>query len=206
MMKQLLTLSILALVASSFTSRVSDGGNFTLVMNEKGISLYEKWVDIGNNRKARELKAVFTVTCTQAAALALLQDESKGTSWNANASSFAIKDNIGSGWVNYIEYDLPWPMDNQDCVLKHNKTAGTANLEVSFASTEHTAFPQKKNTNRIPDIKGKWVFVTDAGNQKVEYYITTSPSATMPRSITDPVVRNNLVKSMSSFKTLLEKK
>lgn len=206
MMKHFFILAILAMTASSFTSHTTGDGNFTLVMNEKGISLYEKWVDIGNNRKARELKAVFTITCTQTAALALLQDESKGTSWNANASSFAIKDNVGSGWVNYIEYDLPWPMDNQDCVLKHNKTTGTNSIEVTFASTEHTAFPQKKNTNRIPDIKGKWVFASDGSNQKVEYFITTSPSATLPRSITDPVVRNNLVKSMSSFKTLLEKK
>ncbi len=43
-----------------------------------------------------------------------------------------------------------------------------------------------------------------SGNVKVTYLITTDRSREIPRWVSDPIVHNNLIKTMSKFKTLAE--
>jgi hypothetical protein len=107
-------------------------------------------------------------------------------------------------WVTYIQYDLPWPMDHQDCVLQNIASNEDEKYIINFESIAHEIFPTSKNVIRIEDIKGKWMFKQTATGMVVEYSIATTPSPTLPRWITDPLVRNNLIDTMDEFRNILE--
>jgi len=179
--------------------------DFVLVETTKKISLYEKWYEISKGKQARELKAEFTIEANIAEIETLLQNEAKGTLWNSKSKTYKIKDNTKTAWVNYIEYALPWPMDNQDCVLKYSKSSmGAVASIVSFASSVHASFPEKKDISRIPNVKGKWILTQSGNTTKVVYHITTSPSTTLPRVVTDPIVHGNIISTLAAFRDLLE--
>lgn len=182
----------------------NDTTDFTLVKRSDGIALYERWYAIGANEEAREVKATFTIRTSPEAALALLKDGSKGQLWNKSTNAYRLLDVRKNTWISYIEYDLPWPVSNQDCVLQYRVNGGTDTVTVTFLNIEHPALPVRKRVKRIPDIKGKWIFIQTVDGVRVEYYITTKPSDTLPNWLTDPIIRNNLIETLSGFRSILE--
>ena len=107
-------------------------------------------------------------------------------------------------WISYIQYDLPWPMENQDCVLQYSASSEENKHIINFRSIDHEIFPTSKNVTRIEDINGQWIFRPTATGTVVEYSITTTPSPTLPRWVTDPLVRSNLIDTMDEFRNILE--
>lgn len=199
-MKPLISISAAALFSFGFSAN----GDFKLVKSGEGVTLYERWYSLSGGKQARELKASFTVKNTCAQVVAMIHNQHKGLEWNTGASSFAIRNLTASGWITYICYDLPWPLDDQDCVLKYTRADAGSQTILHFASTSHATFPVKEGISRIPNVKGRWLLQQLSGATRVEYYITTTPSATLPRSLTDPVVRNNLISGLAKLKKLLE--
>lgn len=184
---------------------VVDTAEFTLVKTSGDIALYERWITPEPHQSARQVKAMFTLRASPAAAVALLKDGSRGRMWNKNTNSYRVVDVRDDAWVGYIQYDLPWPVSNQDCVLQYQAAGDEDSMVVTFEGTEHEQFPERKRVQRIEEIRGKWVFTkVDDGEVLVEYYITTYPSKTLPRWITDPIIRNNLIETVSAFRGMLE--
>ena len=183
-----------------------DTADFTLVKTAHGISLYERWYPITSTESARQVKATFTVRAHSTAALSLLKDGSKGALWNKNTNAYKVVDVYGNSWVSYIQYNLPWPVKNQDCVLQYRVREEADQVSVIFRNIDHPSFPIKKRVDRIPEIEGKWVFKETDDELRVEYYISTPPSSTLPGWITDPIIRNNLVETLRVFRNMLESK
>jgi hypothetical protein len=182
----------------------TDTADFTLVKTERGISLYERWYPITSTENARQIKATFTVRANSTAALNLLKDGSKGELWNKNTNDYEVVDVRGDSWVSYIQYDLPWPVKNQDCVLRYDTHKDPDKVSVMFRNTNHPAFPVKNRVERIPEIEGKWIFKRSEDELHVEYYIATTASKTLPGWVTDPIIRNNLVETLHVFRRILE--
>lgn len=182
----------------------TDTADFTLVKNELGISVYERWYPITSTENARQIKATFTVRATSAAALTLLKDGSKGELWNKNTKDYKVVDVRADSWVSYIQYDLPWPVKNQDCVLRYHAREDQDQMSVIFRETDHPSFPVRNRVARIPQIEGKWIFTAFDDKLQVEYYIATTPSKTLPGWVTDPIIRNNLVETLHIFRQILE--
>jgi hypothetical protein len=210
MIKRILGLFVIIVISTAVSAPVnrpfSDGDTsedeFVLVKKGSGILLYEKWNTIGNE-KAREIKAVFEVDSEFHSILSLLQHEPSGTKWNKNTETYKIKQEKDH-WICYIVYDLPWPASDQDCVLKFTEVATENSITLQFHSVDHAAFPKDNSLSRIEDITGKWVLNKSQKGIDVEYYISTKPSKSMPRWITDPIIRGNMLKGMAEFKRLLE--
>jgi len=199
------------LVLGVFLSQVGLGLNhtydtsgFVLVKESDGITLYERWYEIEPELFAREIKATFTVKAPAHAAVSLIRDESKGTEWNKNTRVYKILPRTDDSWFGYIEYDLPWPVSNQDCVLYYKRMAVHGALHVAFSGTEHPSFPVIKKIQRIPEISGKWIFEEDGDNVHVEYYVTTTPNPSLPKWLTDPIIRSNLLETLAAFRKILE--
>lgn len=196
-----------ALAASLYSSgggMPTDTANFTLVKSSGNIEIYERWYPITPDLNAREVKATFTVKALPHQAAALIQDESTGKKWNKNTDSYRVLSGNENSWICYIQYDLPWPVSNQDCVLQYNTNYHGESVTISFKAVEHPDFPKKHRVQRIPDISGKWVFTKTVEGFLVEYYITTRPSSTLPTWLTDPIIRNNLAETLRSFSKILE--
>lgn len=183
----------------------SDSSGYQLVKKAKGIELYEKWYQITSNKLAREVKVAYHINTSIESAAALIENEVKATQWNKGSNQYKIIPKDENSWVSYIQYDLPWPVDNQDCVLYYRVSYVSAEqIIIDFKSIEHEIFPATENISRILDIKGKWIFSATPTGTRVDYSITTMPSPTLPRWVTDPIVRNNLIDTMDEFRNILE--
>ena len=186
------------------TATYSDSSGYQLVKKAKGIELYERWYNITVDHLAREVKVIYNINASIESAEALITNENKATQWNKASCMYKIIPKNNNEWVSYIQYDLPWPMDNQDCVLQYSVSSEEDTRIINFKSIQHEIFPSSKNVTRIEDINGKWIFRATATGTVVEYSITTTPSPTLPRWVTDPLVRNNLIDTMDEFRTILE--
>lgn len=187
---------------------VQDPGNFKLVKRLNSIALYERWVQ-HHGSQVRELKAEFTAGAADAGNLQrLLKNESRGLRWNNNARDYqVIPGKRQDLWMVYIQYDIPWPMNDLDCLLTYRfeKDPFDRNLtRITFESIESDRFPVVKDVTRITGTKGKWLLEDQGKSLKVTYLITTDRSKKIPRWISDPVVHENLFKTMTQVKKLLE--
>ena len=177
---------------------------FALVKTSSGINIYERWYPITAGQQAREIKAVFSVESDPAAALALIRDESRGREWNSRTKCYRVVPAGVDRWICHIEYDFPWPLNNQDCVLQYTEKYSADRLEICFRGIEHPFFPVQNRVQRIPDIRGRWVLTKALQGTTVEYFITTKPSETLPAWLTDPVIRGNLLETLDSFREILQ--
>lgn len=177
-------------------------GDFRLVKQSENVFLYERWIDAGAGEKVREIKAVFLVHADAENIMRVLKDPAKGKAWNVNAKHYQVlRTPDENRWISYIQYDIPWPFDDQDCCLAFQANGH----EVSFESTSHSAFPVAEGMTRISGTRGKWMLEdTHSGNVKVTYLITTDRSKKIPRWVSDPIVHSNLIKTMEKFKSLAE--
>ncbi|MDF2187316.1 START domain-containing protein [Paraflavitalea sp. CAU 1676] len=208
------TLTMLAtlLIGTGYTTVATNTseGEFKLVKSDKVVSLYERWIPGSGGEQVREVKALFEVKTGIEAAITLLTDQAKGKEWNAQAEQYKV---LSSGnrnqWITYTRYSVPWPFGDQDCCLSHhvskdpnNPRAGT----IYFESIDHIQFPVKTSVTRIQGTKGRWVFEEiRPGTISVAYIVSTNRSKKLPRWVTDPIVRNNLFTTMTTFRSLLEK-
>ena len=211
-MRTIIPLASLLLLTSwtTVTDTIKEG-EFKLVKSDQAVSLYERWIPGAEGEQVREVKAVFEVKADIEAAITLLTDQAKGKTWNAQAGEYKV---LPSGnrnqWITYTRYSVPWPFGDQDCCIAHqvnkdpnNPKAGT----IYFESTTHTSFPVTDAATRIQGTRGRWIFEDNQhGGMKVSYIVSTNRSKKMPRWVTDPIVRNNMFSTMSSFRSLLEKR
>lgn len=190
---------------TGFTTHEGDG--YKLVKNDQQIALYERWVINDQKHQVRELKAVFKIKAGLPAICSLLTDASKGASWNKYARVYQIQGNQRE-WFTYIRYRTPWPFGDQDCCLRYQfnmQEANPSTVQLQFESALHQQFPEQSSTTRITGIKGSWLLTKSTNNQiDVVYQISSHKSASIPRWVSDPIVRNNIIDSMDAFRQLLE--
>lgn len=210
-MKKLQVIGCLLLMALQVGAAGPAGeGEFKLVKKDKAISLYERWISGETGENIREIKAVFLVRSDVAAAIQLLTDPVQGKEWNQHAKQYKVLlSGQRSQWITYTRYSIPWPFGDQDCCLSYKVGHDTGNPRVgvvSFEGVQHDQFPVSGSVTRIQGTKGQWNFEDAQGLMKVSYIISTSRSRKVPRWVADPIVRNNLVATMSRFRQLLEKR
>lgn len=182
---------------------------FKLIKKNPHIELYERWIQM-NGEQIRELRAVFTVHSDITSALRLIKSQEKGTKWQTKAKKYAVK-NTSSAivWLNYIQYDLPAIMDDQDCLLMYTLLTPekdlTDNCEIQFVSTINNQFPVTEKMKRITGVRGSWIMEKQStGSLKITYTISSNRDKTIPRFVSDPIIRDNLMKTMNNFKNQLE--
>lgn len=192
-----------------FTQNIS-ASDFKVVKKQGDIVLYERWITGTKGESVRELKAEFFVKSNTGNVIDLLKNQPEGTRWNRNASVYKIAHTYNNDqWVNYIRYDMPL-MDDQECCLLYRLSSSSSPQQnvcvINFESTLSPFFPVSPGVTRITGVRGQWILEPlSNGNMKVTYIISSDKSSNIPRFISDPIVRNNLFKTMTGFKNLLEK-
>ncbi len=197
----LMTLWVCVPVAAS-------NNGFKLVKKDEAIALYERWISAGSNNQVREIQAVFYARSDAASVIRLLKDPAQGKNWNSNVSMYTVQVENAGLWTTYIRYDIPWPMDDQDCCLTYHVKPVTADhktVAVMFESKTGSGCPVYKGVTRIAGTRGKWLIEqTDPGALKITYTITSDKNKTMPRWISDPIVHKNVFQTLAAFKKTLE--
>jgi hypothetical protein len=180
--------------------------DFKLVGREKQVSLFERWIPSSKGMTVRELKAVFVVHSDIPAIVELLQDERRSARWNVNADdSRILKTGAKDQWISYARYDIPWPLDDQDCCLAYQLAGDFNRTVISFRSISSRYFPVSTDVERITGVRGKWILQKEKDNNiKVVYLITTDRSKKVPRWLSDKIIHSNLYNTMAAFKAMAE--
>ena len=194
-------------INSSAQTGTHDG--FELVKEHDNILIYERWVTFPGSDPpvtAREVKSEFYVRSNIHDALSLIQDESMIGKWQKHVSEFKVYPDTDSVWLEYSYHDIPWPVSDQDHFLKYTveDPVEEDGIFVTFKTVKNKQLaPERKNVSRMT-LSGSWYFQNSAdGKIKVTYRILSMPG-TLPRFITDPVIRSNLMSTVMNYIGLLE--
>jgi len=208
-MKSLLSfVSMILFLCSGTLAQTAYASDYKFIKKTGATSLYERWIKGLRGEEVRELKAVLIVEASVDKIEQLLKNPAAGTSWNTRASQYRIAATPQPHqWVNYIRYDMPAIMDDQDCCLLFTKKILADQVtELSFRSTLADVFPKTNGVKRITGVKGKWrLEPLSKEKTKITYTITSDKSGQIPRIISDPIIRDNLFSTMANFKSLVEK-
>ena len=182
---------------------------FELVRSDDNIVVYERWVTFPNSEPpitAREVKSEFYIKADIHDALALMRDESKIGAWQKHVSEFKIYPGTDSVWYEYSYHDIPWPVSDQDHFLQYTVQDPVENdgIFITFKTIQNKKLaPERKNVSRMT-LAGSWYFQNlPKGKIRVTYRILSMPG-NLPRFITDPVIRNNLMSTVESYIKILE--
>ena len=180
--------------------------DFKWVGREKEVALFERWIPSRNGTQVRELKAVFVVHAEMQVVVRGLKEESRGTRWNVSAADFRILQTARANqWISYIRYDIPWPLDDQDCCLKYQLAGNDNRKVIQFASILNQRFPVTAGIDRITGVRGKWILQNQGDHTtKVVYLITTDQSKKVPRWLSDRIIHHNIYETMAAFKAMAE--
>ena len=183
---------------------------FELVREEGNILVYERWVTFPKSDppvSAREVKSEFYVQSTVHDALSLMRDESQIRNWQKHVSEFKIYPHSDSVWYEYSYHDIPWPVSDQDHFLQY--TIRNPVEQDGIFVTFDTVVDKKRAATREDvsrmTLTGSWYFQElKEGRIRVTYRILSMPG-NLPRFITDPVIRNNLMSTVRHYINILEK-
>ena len=180
---------------------------FKVVKNHRDIHVYERWFEVeGEGRETRELKSEFKVSASIDVILSQIRQPDKVVKWmKAVGEVKAVEGQGASQWVSYIRYDVPWPLNDQDCLMRYQLAREQGRASVYFRSVDDRRVPPKDGVKRLEGIQGLWrLQELGDGQTKVTYSMLTLEKPSMPRWVTDPVVRANMLDSMVAFYDLLK--
>jgi len=182
---------------------------FEAVRNEDSIIVFERWVTFPKSNPAitaREVKSEFYAKSNIHEALALIQDESKIGIWQKHVSEFKVYPETDSAWFEYSYHDIPWPVSDQDHFLEYKiqDPVESDGIFVTFETVRNNKLaPVRKGVSRMT-LSGSWYFQElPEGKIRVTYRILSMPG-NVPRFITDPVIRNNLMSTVKEYIRILE--
>jgi len=197
------------LVGLSAAAQDKDG--FELVKKDGTISVFERWITYPNSNppfKAREVKGEFYYNNSIYAGLHLVQDEEKISKWQSHVSKFEVYRQADSTeWHEYSYHDIPWPVSDQDHYLEYTLAVmSPTKLLVTFKSVvDATRAPVDEDVSRM-ELSGSWTWEEIAPNRtKVTYIILSKPNG-LPKWLTDPIIRGNIMTTIREYIEVLEGK
>ena len=204
------TLLCLIIALNIAQGQQNDKEGFTLVKEDENIFIYERWTTFPGSDppvKAREVKGVFNARSTIQEALKLIQNEKKIQDWQKHVSEFKVYlKSDTSWWEEYSYHDIPWPVSDQDHFLEYRIDPSSTNdkIFVTFKTKiNHHLAPVRDNVSRMV-LSGSWTLEkSGAGKIKATYSILSMPG-NIPRFLTDPVIRNNMMSTIKHYIQILE--
>lgn len=195
----------------TLTAMGQEKEDFKLVKKDERIFIYERWTIFPKSNpptKAREVKTEFTLIANLYDGLHLIQNESKIQDWQNHVSEFKVyKQRDTTTWFEYSYHNIPWPVSDQDHFLQYHLTVlKPNNLFVTFQSkVDAVLCPVREGVDRM-DLSGSWQFEQLTPSKlKVTYRILSMPSS-IPKFLTDPIIRNNMMSTITSYMEILEHK
>ncbi|MFH1296571.1 MAG: hypothetical protein ABIJ04_04775 [Bacteroidota bacterium] len=186
---------------------------FVLVKDVSGIQIFTRWIPVTESRSARQIKSELVMKGTIATVLSVLRNDRSFTKWmNGTKDYYRVKTIDSSQWYSYVQFSIPWPLNNQDCIIKYEVSEDPPGGKTMIRLTGTPSYIRHfEGVTRIPHMEGSWI-ITNLGHNKVkvEYSMFSNQKPSFPRWITDPIIQNNLLKTMAAFhdevkKTVSEK-
>lgn len=180
---------------------------YTLIKKEKSICLSGREITLPGNRRPRELKAEFSVNAGASAVLKVITDEQYAKSWMQRVKEFSTLRRLNENeWFAYVQYDIPWPLNNQDCIIRYCCMESENGRKFQLTMNGVPDYlPVKPGVERISHLCGSWT-ITSAGSSecRVVYTIYSGQKPEYPRWATDPIIQHNLIGTLASLREISE--
>lgn len=179
-----------------------------MVKKKNNITIHERWIDFPKSNppiRAREVKGEFFYRNTPAAGLNLIRDDQRIYKWQSHVSEFKVYPSSDTTtWLEYSYHDIPWPVSDQDHLLRYRLQVMPGQiLYITFESyIDNKLAPEREDVTRMT-LSGSWTLQPVPGGTQATYRILSMPSS-IPKWLTDPVVRNNMMSTIESFIKLVE--
>ncbi|NQV02103.1 MAG: hypothetical protein HQ542_05630 [Bacteroidia bacterium] len=185
--------------ASETTKGASE---FELVKQENNINIYSRWLPVDEKRSARQVKVTFAIDAPAEKALSVLLDDDSFTSWMKGTRNYHRVHTVDSGnWYSYIQFSIPWPLNDQDCIIHYEMRTSSCNYTEILLNGEPDYISTVHGVTRISHMEGTWKLVSAGPNRTlVEYVIYSRQPSSFPRWITDPIIQNNMIRTMTAFR------
>jgi hypothetical protein len=187
----------------SSNKKKETGSDYKLVKCENNIFLFSKWIQVDETRQARRLKIVFVVDGSVTAIISELRHDEHFTQWMKNTNTYyRVRTVSPTEWYSYVQFSVPWPLNNQDLIL-HYTTQEPEEKGIARIHLEGMPDLIKKfdRVTRILNFDGDWIMQELENNKvRVEYYVFSNVKPSFPLWITDPIIQNNLMKTMIAFR------
>lgn len=190
------------------SSRSETYTDFIKLKEENGILLFSRWITAPGDRKTREIKATFEVEAEPSVIIDLLKNEQQALLWMRGVKEMKVHPaGDPNEWHVYLLYNIPWPFNKQDCIIRYRVIADSGKEQVQLTlegTPDYLAV--REGIERIPHLSGSWIISkTCTGKCKVEYSVYSFQKPRFPRWATDPLIQNNLIQTMVSLKELAAK-
>jgi len=185
-----------------------NGTSYMFLKEENGVTLSSRNINLADSRTTRELRAEFMVTGNVETVLKVLKNDHQATRWMKGVKEFSIirKENENN-WYAYVQYEIPWPLSNQDCIIQYQCIASEhGNGYILKMNSSSDYVPEKSDVERISHLCGCWT-ITENTNKSctVVYTVYSEQKPKFPRWATDPIIQQNLINTLSSLKELAER-
>jgi hypothetical protein len=179
---------------------------YTFLKKDKNITLASRELTLPDNRKTRELRAEFVVDADVATILKVIRNEKYATIWMKGVKEFTtIRRENENDWFAYVQYDVPWPLSNQDCIIRYQCVAAeNGKGYVLNLNGSPDYLPVKPGVERISHLCGRWTITGGVSGSRVVYTVYSEQKPKYPRWATDPIIQQNLINTLASMKELSE--
>lgn len=177
---------------------------FELIKEGNGISFYERWINMEDGTKSREVKFTISIQAPYEDVMKVLTNEEYGMRWNDNTLAFKIKSIGPQSWISYMRYSFPFPLSDRECYLNNRLEEGKKSTRIFFNSSNSRIFSDGEELEQMTGLEGRWVVTKKNGDTLLRYHIISVPEKGLPRWIVDPIIRRNLWNTMKNLKRTIE--
>lgn len=163
-----------------------------LVKDKRGIKVYTRPF---HGSKVDEFKGTTIINARIESVLALFKNIEEQPEWMDRCidARMVKRANDFEGII-YNVTELPWPCDNRDVVVKqYFKVDSKGRVVIDFHAIEEadTLVPRRKDTVRMTQLRGQWIFVSlDRSQTQATYRIQLNPNGMIPHWIANYASRS----------------
>jgi len=180
-------------------------GDFKILKNRNGIDLYYRWMKMAEGEKVRQMKAVLEINGGSEDVLRLLKDEKQALGWIPSAEQFRhLALTSDSEWVSYMQFAVPWPFADQDCIMEYQTWQNEQGATVIDFRCNPAYIATVDGISRMKDISGSIVIHEKTnGHSLVECFFLSEKASKIPRWITEPIITGSILNLMEALRTEL---
>jgi hypothetical protein len=151
----------------------------------------------------------FSVDTDMEDVIHLLSDENACSEWMLSTEKYyRIRTVSEMVWYCYVQFSIPWPLKNQDCILKYEVcTSPDSSKRVIRVSGVPDYLGEQDGVERISHIEITWVVMQKKpGTSMVQYIVFSEQPPKFPTWLTDPIIQKNTIKTMKALQDLCRTK
>lgn len=167
---------------------------------KKGVSLKYRWLNLKDDKRTRQLKLSFKSHKSVDELMQLIKHSDLISKWNSSVRKQILLDDIDSTWVSHTVFAIPYPLNQQDLVVR-NKVIKKEDVVLVDAYSIPNHIKELEKTKRQQFYLSQWRFMNEEdGIMNVEFSLVSMSKSSIPRWIRDPIVLNRLINSFIELK------